>query len=103
MSCPYVHLTYSLNKQPFEYPVDLQTTRPHLGALRWWFVCPLCERRAQKLFLPPDAERFGCRQCHKLSYASRSEKPFDRYIERARKIQPSVGLGVVARSLSGEA
>jgi len=91
MSCPHVHLVYMIERQRFEYPVDLQTTRPHLGGLRWWFVCPLCQGRAQKLFLPPDADRFGCRTCHKLSYASSSERPFDRYIARARKIQLRLG------------
>jgi hypothetical protein len=90
-SRPRVHLVYMIERQRFEYRVDLQTTRPHLGGFRWWFLCPLCQGRAQKLFLPPDADRFGCRQCHKLSYASRSEKPFDRYIERARKIQLRLG------------
>jgi hypothetical protein len=47
------------------------TTRPHLGGLRWWFVCPLivggcaCGRRCAKLYLhgqflgPPSAARYS--------------------------------------------
>jgi len=91
MPRPCVHLMYTLNGQHFECSVDLQTTQPNFGGLRWWFVSPLCERCAQKLFLPPDADGFGCRTCHKLSYASRSEKPFHRSMERARKIQLRFG------------
>jgi hypothetical protein len=91
MSIPRVHLMYSIKQQRFEYPVNLLTTRPHLGGLRWWFVCLLCERRAQKLYLPPDADRFGCRTCHNLSYASRSYTAKNRSMERARKIQVRLG------------
>jgi len=50
--------------------VPLEPTRPTLGGLRWWFGCPRCGRRAGKLFLPPGARRFACRQCHNLTYES---------------------------------
>jgi len=57
-------------------PIRLQTTRPHLGGVRWWFTCPLisngvaCERRMAKLYLPPRDRLFGCRTCHDLTYRS---------------------------------
>jgi len=57
-------------------PIRLQTTRPHLGGVRWWFTCPLivdgvaCERRVAKLYLPPNDRHFGCRICHDLTYRS---------------------------------
>ena len=57
-------------------PIRLQTTRPHLGGVRWWFTCPLivdgiaCERRVAKLHLPPGSRHFGCRTCHDLTYRS---------------------------------
>jgi len=57
-------------------PIRLQTTRPHLGGVRWWFTCPLiiggiaCERRVAKLYLPPSGRHFGCRTCHDLTYQS---------------------------------
>ena len=35
--------------------------------------------------------RFGCRQCHKLSYTSRDESPHDRVMERARGIRLRLG------------
>jgi hypothetical protein len=47
--------TRNLNgeKVPFHYRIQLETTQPHFGGLRWWFVCPLSGRRAQVLYLPP--------------------------------------------------
>jgi hypothetical protein len=59
-----------------DYHVRLTTTRPHFGGRRWWFVCPLvidgrpCNRRAGKLYLPPDGRYFGCRRCYDLTYTS---------------------------------
>jgi len=57
-------------------PIRLQTTRPHLGGVRWWFICPLisdriaCERGVAKLHLPPGGRHIGCRTCHDLTYRS---------------------------------
>lgn len=70
-------------------PVRLQTTPTQFGGERWWFTCPLivngetCNRRVGKLFLPPGAKYFGCRNCHKLTYRScqeahRSDRIFGR-------------------------
>src|SRR4051812_2231419 len=41
----------SRTEEDFDYRVRLVTTLPHLGGLRWWFVCPIikndvpCRRR----------------------------------------------------------
>jgi hypothetical protein len=43
---------------------------PHLGGTRWWYVCPLCNRRMSALYLPPNTSHFGCRLCHGLTYKS---------------------------------
>jgi hypothetical protein len=71
--------------QSADYHLDLRTTRPRFGGLRWWFVCPLCVngrgcgRRVGKLYLPPHARYFGCRHCHRLTYTScRESHKFDR-------------------------
>jgi hypothetical protein len=88
---PRVHLTYGLGREHLDYPVFLETTQPQFGGVRWWFCCPLCRRRLQKLFLPPRASRFGCRHCHNLSYATRNQSPKDRCMEAARRIR--LGLG----------
>src|ERR1700680_1432502 len=96
MTRPVVQLTYTASDRHsaprhFDYPVLLETTRPHLGGLRWWFTCPRCGRRAQKLYHPPGGSRFGCRNCYSLSYRSRSYGPLDRSQERARTIQLRLG------------
>jgi hypothetical protein len=99
MTRPVVHLTYTLwngHSAPrhFDYPVLLETTQTHLGGLRCWFTCPRCGRRAQELYNPPGASRFGCRNCYRLSYRCRSYGPLGRARERARKIQLRLGGSV---------
>jgi hypothetical protein len=72
-----------------DYRVDLTATWPHLGGLRWWFVCPLlvggvaCRRRVGKLYLPPRARYFGCRHCHRLTYTSCQEH--DKRVDALRR------------------
>jgi hypothetical protein len=39
--------------------VYLETTRPHFGGLRWWFICPYRNRRVRALFLPLGGLTFG--------------------------------------------
>ncbi len=62
---------------PVKLPIRLQTTRPHLGGIRWWMICPLikagtpCNRRVSKLHLRH--QYFGCRACHELTYRSSQE------------------------------
>lgn len=51
-----------------EQRISLATTRLVSGGLRWWFVCPRCDRRAAKLYLPPTERMFGCRVCYDLAY-----------------------------------
>lgn len=50
--------------------VRIKPTQPNYGGKRWWFMCPDCDRRAGKLFLPPRRLHFRCRACHDLSYES---------------------------------
>jgi hypothetical protein len=70
------------------YAVDLVSTAPHFGGLRWWFLCPLivdgvpCRRRVGKLYLPPRADYFGCRRCHDLTYTSSQEAHGDAVLRR---------------------
>ena len=81
MQRPWVRLYYTLtqSQQRLDYRVILQTTRPHFGGLRWWFVCPLsvqgqaCRHRVAKLYLPPGGHYFGCRHCYDLTYTSCQE------------------------------
>jgi hypothetical protein len=78
---PWLRLTYTFtqSRDALDYRVRLTTTRPRLGGLRWWFVCPLvvggrpCNRRVGKLYLPPGARYYGCRHCYDLTYTSCQE------------------------------
>ena len=52
--------------------IDIIQTPCNYGGFRYWFLCPGgC--RAMKLYLPPKAERFGCRKCYDLSWLSMQE------------------------------
>jgi hypothetical protein len=74
--------------------VRLETTQPHFGGRRWWFLCPLyrknmpCERRVRKLYRPPLLRYFGCRSCLDLTYRSVQEhdKRIDELIKHPWKI-----------------
>jgi hypothetical protein len=89
------------------YPVELETTHPHFGGLRWWFLCPLvvrgqaCSRRVGKLYLPPSARYFGCRNCHDLTYTSCQEShQYDRlYRHMARDL--GWNIATVKSALNG--
>ncbi len=73
-----------------EFEVDdkiyLASTRPHLGGLRWWFVCPHLNRRVRKLYLPLGGRHFWSRRDYELAYASQRETKYDRALRRARKL-----------------
>jgi hypothetical protein len=87
----FVVLDYSIgsgdDRKHLRYTVDLRTTRPYYGGMRWWFTCPLavvgrpCTRRAGKLYLR--GGYFGCRQCQDLTYRSCQEA---HQAERARRM-----------------
>lgn len=51
--------------------VQLTTTSPKYGGVRWWYVCPACTGRKAALYV--SGESLICRQCAGLHYASQSE------------------------------
>jgi hypothetical protein len=65
--------------RPVALDVALERAAVPRGGFRWWGRCPLavngvaCGRRVATLYLPPGADYFGCRACHRLSYRSRQE------------------------------
>lgn len=71
----HIRLIYSVSRlgmgeKGINYNVELYTTRPHFGGIRWWFICPNCDNMVVKLYQPPGTEYFLCRTCHKLTYQS---------------------------------
>jgi hypothetical protein len=48
----------------------LTTTCPKYGGVRWWYVCPVCEKRKTALYVSGAA--LICRQCAGIHYSSQS-------------------------------
>ena len=77
----WIRLSYTITRsgEGISYKIELATTRPNFGGLRWWFICPLsvnghsCYRRVGKIYLPPYAHYYGCRHCYDLTYTSAQE------------------------------
>ena len=87
MQLRYQHTPFGGEPESLDYSVRLVTTRPHLGGMRWWFICPLvvngrpCRRRVAKLY--GNGKYFGCRTCKGLAYRSSQEAHQAERIERS--------------------
>jgi hypothetical protein len=89
----HMHLIYkvsslAMGEQAISYTIELYTTKPHFGGLRWWFICPNldCNRMVSKLYQPPGATHFLCRTCQNLTYQScRDSGKSDPFIEAIAK------------------
>ncbi len=55
-------------------PVGLAASRTGFGGIRYWFVCPICGKRAGVLFVHPASHTVGCRKCLGLEYRKRRFK-----------------------------
>ena len=76
----------------------LVTTTPNFGGVRWWVVCPGCDKRRVTLYLPRGAVRFRCRVCHGLAY--RSSQTHDRRVNDYRRmLDYACHLKYLARAL----
>jgi hypothetical protein len=69
-------VTRAGEKIQIDEPIQVVTTKPNFGGVRWWFICPLtvngiaCQRRVRKLYLASGGRYFGCRICYNLTYES---------------------------------
>ena len=54
--------------------IELITSKMHFGGLRYWFKCPMCERKMGTLFIHPLSQQLGCRSCLGLEYRARRYK-----------------------------
>lgn len=68
------------NAQTAWQRIGLESTPCTFGGERWWFQCPSplegidCGgRRCGKLYVPPHASFFACRECYDLTYESRQQ------------------------------
>lgn len=83
----HLQLAYNLGGADVSERILLDRTRPRFGGLRWWFRCPSCARRCAKLYMPPGAERFACRCCHRLAYRSKREPAAERVARRLEQVR----------------
>jgi len=56
--------------------IEIVTTPGQFGGFLRWFICPGCNRRAGKLYLPMRQGAFLCRHCHKLGYRQQLLREF---------------------------
>lgn len=54
--------------------IDLATSKTCFNGVRFWFACPLCNKKAGVLFQHPVTNQIGCRNCLGLGYAKRRYK-----------------------------
>jgi hypothetical protein len=90
---PHVRLQYTLTRtgERLDYRVELVSTSPHYGGLRWWFLCPLrgCPRRVRKLY--STGKYYACRHCSQLNYQSQREDAMNRALSKAQAIRKRLG------------
>jgi len=52
----------------FDKNITLLTSRVNFGGVRYWFKCPLCDKRVGVLYIHPVSQKVGCRVCLGLQY-----------------------------------
>lgn len=85
------HEPFTDDEGTVRYRLQLVTTRPPLGGIRWWFLCPRTARRVSKLFLPRGGRQFLSRQAYRLGYACQRIDASDRIHMRARRLHRTLG------------
>jgi hypothetical protein len=69
------------------------------GGQRMWMLCPECGRRCGKLYLPPSASSFGCRDCHDFTYTSCQESGTSNLVDEFIAAASGVPVKEVKRQL----
>ena len=50
------------------YDLLLNSSKTGFGGTRFWFSCPICDKRAGVLYKHPMSQILGCRRCLRLDY-----------------------------------
>jgi hypothetical protein len=91
----WLELRYTLKRsgepQGVVQRIDIVTTRPEFGGLRWWLKCPYRGLRVRKLYLPPGGDRFASRRAWRLGYQSQREPPSQRPFDALCRLQKKLG------------
>lgn len=56
--------------------IDIISTASNLEGFVKWFVCPACQDRVGRLYLPTCEAVFLCRKCHDLAYRAQQLRAF---------------------------
>ena len=56
--------------------ITIVSTASNLDGLVRWFICPACQNRVGKLYLPSSEAVFLCRKCHDLGYRQQQVRAF---------------------------
>jgi hypothetical protein len=56
--------------------ITIVSTASNLEGFVKWFICPACQNRAGKLYLPSKKAVFLCRKCHDLAYRAQQLRAF---------------------------
>ncbi len=85
----YFDVTDDNDPEHLNYKIFITTADCNYGGVRYYFICPLiksngkkCKKKVAVLYKSPDSHYFGCRECHQLTYESKSRKyplPFQPY------------------------
>jgi hypothetical protein len=52
-----------------------------------WFICPACQQRVGKLYLPAGEAVFLCRKCHDLAYRAQQLRAFKKPVKAKGKTE----------------
>lgn len=74
------------NKKSHSYIIPINKLTCNYGGFRYYFNCPLCQRRMRILYLA-EHSIFLCRKCLNLSYKSQKLRPTRRYNSMNQKIK----------------
>jgi hypothetical protein len=93
---------FTVNEQTFEYAAQ----RNYLGGFRWFFICPQCKKKVNKLILPPDWARkesiYKCKICHNIKNQSVVMGQSNLYqkvtkpMKRMKEIEDKIAVGHIA-------
>lgn len=91
---PRLVIAHSTRREPQESltcEIALVRTHPHLGGVRWWFLCPRTGRRVAKLYLPIGGRHFLSRQAYGLVHDTRQMSMVCLLSKRVSRIAGQLG------------
>lgn len=84
-----ITLDYAVGGVPITEHINVTRTACTYGGSRPWFNCPKCRGRVAVLYLRQ--QRFACRKCQRLVYASQSEDQLGRTWRKQQKLEARLG------------